>query len=227
MVSIIFQDGAFKVKGTWNFGIAGVFENKEYGDGNIEVGYSFDELCECLDKHYTYRELSALMEGVARNGEEYAKVLTDFYNRVEQKMIANQKLINNHILINVFMNMNICGNPFWENKDTLTEEYKNKELTEAEVYTAEANEAINRLDDAYYDNPNDGSVEKPDAEKILRKKLPMFNFDGLYATIKPEYCVLNVSGVSFQSSDGWDQSIMCAAYDEFDESLVGTDWHNF
>ena len=49
MVSIIFQDGAFKVKGTWDFGIAGVFENKEYGEGNIEVGYSFDDLCRCLE----------------------------------------------------------------------------------------------------------------------------------------------------------------------------------
>lgn len=227
MVSIIFQDGAFKVKGTWDFGIAGVFENKEYGEGNIEVGYSFDDLCRCLDKSYTYKELSSLMEGVERNGEEYAKVLTVFYNRVEQKMIANQKLMNNHILINVFMGMNICGNPFWENKEALTKEYKDKQLNEGNVYTAEVDKAINELDDAYYDNPNDGSVEKPDVENILREKLPMFNFDELYATIKPEYCVLDISGVSFQSSDGWTQSIMCGAYDEFDESLIGKDWHNF
>ncbi len=32
------------------------------------------------------------MEGVERNGEEYAKVLTAFYNRVEQKtMYIRQK----------------------------------------------------------------------------------------------------------------------------------------
>ncbi len=227
MITIIFQDGEFKVKGTWDFGIAGVFENKEYGDGNIGLGFSYDELCECLDKSYTYEELASCMEGVERNGEEYARVLTDFYNRIEQKMIANQKLINNHILINVFENMCACGNCFWDNEDTLTEKYKEAELSEDKVYTDEVSEAISELFDAYYDTPNDGSVNKPDVEKILRKKLPMFDFDELIATIEPEYCALDVSSVSFQSSDGWDQSIMCAAYDEFDENLVGRDWHNF
>lgn len=227
MITIIYKDGEFLAKGTWNFGIAGIFQNKEYGEGNINIGFSFDELCECLDKAYTYEKLASCMAGVDRNGEEYARVLTDFYNRIERKMIDNQKLINNHILINVFENMNMCGNEFWENKETLTKEYKDKELSYDDVYTDEADKAILELYDAYYETPNDGSVEKPDVERILREKMPMFNFDELFATIKPEYCTLDVSSVCFQSSDGWDESIMCGAYDEFDEKLSGRDWHNF
>lgn len=44
MIEIIFKEDRFLAKGTFSMGIAGVFENKDFGDGNIEIDAGLQEI---------------------------------------------------------------------------------------------------------------------------------------------------------------------------------------
>ena len=108
-------------------------------------------------------------------------------------------------------------------------EYKGKYSEEdfAEVYNEENFKKVNALQNDFYRLPNDGSMEKSDVEKLAKEIFPMFDFDGLIASVHPEEIVFTGSRISVQFSDGWGYSFFSGAYEEFDENLTPTDWHNF
>lgn len=83
------------------------------------------------------------------------------------------------------------------------------------------------LEEAFNSSPNDGSIEKPDAEAALRKMYPMFRFDAFLASLKPDCMSFSDRRISFQCTDGFGAAVACGAYDELDNALVFNDWHNF
>ena len=83
------------------------------------------------------------------------------------------------------------------------------------------------LETEFENQPNDGSIKKTDVEAALRKSFPMFNMDAFLSSIEPENVCLSDGYISFQCSDTLGDIILCGAYDQLDENLTFTDWHNF
>ncbi len=50
MVSVKCEKDKFLIKGTFDMGIIGVFENREYGEGNIEFCYNVRDLERAIDR---------------------------------------------------------------------------------------------------------------------------------------------------------------------------------
>lgn len=61
MIKVIFENGHFNVKGTFFIGIAGVFENKNFGDENIEIRDTLEDILAGLndENSYLYKPLLA------------------------------------------------------------------------------------------------------------------------------------------------------------------------
>lgn len=230
MIEVIYKDGEFLAKGTFSMGIAGTYENKEYGQGNIHIDLELEELLENWDKEYSWREpLKPVLADVPKDGNSIAKALEDYYNNKEKMVLENEKQINDYFLYQLVTNFVDCGTPFWETEQAILEEYRGKYSEEEydEMYSDECYDAVDALRDEYEGTPNDGSLKKTDVEQVIRKYFPMFDLNGLLASIKSEYLHFNGAYLIVQFSDGWGREFYCGAYEEFDENLSPTDWHNF
>lgn len=231
MISVICRDGKFLAKGTFSIGIAGTFENKDYGEGNIEIEYDLDNTFKHMDSGYSWMEpLKSVLENIPKDGDSVAKALEDYYNSKELMIKKNVKQINDYFLYRLILDFADCAYPFWETDEAVLPEFRNKyseEDFEAIYDNDELNNAIYALFDDFDESPNDGSIEKTDVESLARKLFPMFNFDGLIQSINPDG--LNFSGgmMQVQFSDSWGYNFFCSAYEEFDENLAPHDWHNF
>ena len=142
-------------------------------------------------------------------------------NIMQTKYFAN---INDTFLLEVFLDMAASGMEFWKIPELYIEDKNPYEDIES-VYSA-THDGLTKLS-AYLDAPNDGSVDKGDIEAELRALFPMFNFDEFIAGVVPESIELTEDGLCFQCSDKFGKAILCGAYDELDEELCFTDWHNF
>lgn len=231
MISVICRDGKFLAKGTFSIGIAGTFENMDYGEGNIEIEYDLDTTFRHMDSGYSWMEpLKSVLENVPKDGDSVAKALEDYYNNKELMIKNNVKQINDYFLYRLIRNFADCEYPFWETYEAVLPEFRDKYSDkdfEAIYDNDELNNAIYALCDDFNESPNDGSVEKTDVEGLARNLFPMFNFDGLIQSINPDD--LNFSGgmLQVQFSDSWGYNFFCSAYEEFDENLAPHDWHNF
>ncbi|GFI22299.1 hypothetical protein IMSAGC011_01074 [Lachnospiraceae bacterium] len=230
MMEIKYQDEKFLAKGTFSIGIAGVYENKDFGEGNIEINIELEDILEDLQKGNSslYEPLFPYLKDKGEAGAAIAKGIADYYNQKEREIKENVKQINDYILYRLFDNLEDCGYPFWEIEEAVLpgslDGYDMDHLTE-EIYSAE--ESIGSWGfNLFAEQPNNGTVAKPDLESRLRKQYPMFNFDGLYESMEQDCLYLSGRFMSFQFSDGWGAQLLCAAYDEFDENLASCDWHN-
>lgn len=225
MIEFIYKDGRFLAKGTFSLGIAGVFENKEFGDGNIEIRAGLHEIQEELKKEqsFSYQPLFPWLKGKEGDKDPIAKGLAAYYNQKEKEIRENVKQINDCILCYLFDNLEDCGYPFWEIKEAVLP----GSLDEVDVDAIYDNEecAYEWMNE-FYKLPNNGTIEKTDVEGKLRNLYPMFNFDGLYQSIIPEGITFSGRFMEFQFSDGWGADLFCSAYDRFDENLTSCDWHN-
>lgn len=203
-------DKNFEISGTFDFGYIG-----KYTDSQIEINSDIDEVKEwdIVKEKLSEKDLTE---------ENIVKVLQDYVNEFQDKILKNKKLVNNNFLVNVFYEMAQCENEFWKIKGLATK----RNIDEDEIYDS-LNEFIDDLMGEYSLKANDGSIEKSDVEAILRKKFKVFNLDFFLKNIKSEGICFNNSYLSFQCSDNFDCKILCGAYDELDEKLVFTDWHNF
>ena len=104
MIKVIFENGHFNVKGTFSIGIAGVFENKDFGDENIEIRDTLEEiLAELKDENsYRYIPLFPYLNGREHDGASIAQGLEDYYNHKEMEIQENIKQINDGILFYLF-----------------------------------------------------------------------------------------------------------------------------
>ena len=80
MIEIIFKEDRFLAKGTFSMGIAGVFENKDFGDGNIEIDAGLQEILKELQKEdsFRYQPLFPYLRGKGEDGEANAGGLADY-----------------------------------------------------------------------------------------------------------------------------------------------------
>ena len=209
MIKIYVSDGGFAVKGSFDMGYIGVFRADK-----IKLGGTVSDIRQ-WDIADDYRDAS---------DEELAEGLTYYFNSFEEKIQQNIKQVNDNFLAMMYSDMYETDNHFW-NIDELTVNEKMPEDTR-KIYP-DGRDGFHEIMRSFSGRPNDGSEEKPDLEAWLRKSLPMFDLDRLLGGIEPEFLRLRDGTVSFQCSDDVGCEILCGAYDELDEELRFTDWHNF
>ncbi|MBQ2802814.1 MAG: hypothetical protein IJF07_02830 [Lachnospiraceae bacterium] len=230
MIQVICEDGEFKVKGSIALGITGVHKNDTFEDDMLSIDdCSYEDICNALEagEDFFLNPLLPYFEKVEKSEEGFASALESYYNEHLTEMQKYIKEINDCIWIHLFENLVGCAYPFWEIEQAILPEYAEnyEEDDYMELYDKHG-ERIYEMFDAFYEQPNNGTVDKPDVLTELRRMFPMFNFDGLIKTIEPEGIVLKGRYMAFQFSDAWGCDLFCSAYDDMDENFTFTDWHN-
>lgn len=225
MIDVICDNGIFKAKGSFSLGIAGVFTNEDF-DGEM-ISFDDDLLDLIIERDEFFVE--PLLPFIKSDDpDEIAKGIAEYCNQKEREIAANVKQINDCILFHLFDDIEACGYPFWEIKEAVLPGYLEKyseDKYDSVVYCHQDG-GIYGLNDYFDDKPNNGTLEKPDVEAMIRKRYPMFNLDGFIKSLEPESLYFNGRFMSFQFSDGWGAELACAAYDELDENFTFGDWHN-
>lgn len=213
MLEIKVMNGELKINGTFDLGYMGT-----YKDNQISVYCNLQKIRE-------WDIITSKLDAANCSDDEIANYLTEYFNEFEKLIHQNKKQVNDNFLLKVILDMEACGNPFWEIEEITVKDALPPQPDE-DVY--EPNwDATAELSDEYEGSPNDGTVKKTDVEATLKSLFPMLNWDKLIASIVPEYLGLQDGGISFQCSDGFGEQLLCGAYDELDEQLTFTDWHNF
>ena len=213
MVKVFADGGFFKVEGEFDLGYIG-----NYKDEQIEIQEDSDEI-------RSWEFVSEALDTETCTDDEIADLLTEHINGVEKKIQKNIKQVNDNFLLKVFADMEACGSEFWKNEG-LTVRGAMPDDPENAVYQPN-HDALMKMVMEYRDTANDGSIVKTDVEAALRELYPMFDFDACIESIVPENICFFDTDISFQCSDGFDNAILCGAYDDLDAELRFTDWHNF
>lgn len=210
-ITIKLVDDEFEISGKIDLGYMGTYIDSQIEmDDDIDDAIDWDIVCDNLPEDCSDRQV--------------VKFLNEHFNKYIDKISENIKLINDTFLLEVFLDMAASGMEFWKIPELYIEDKNPYEDIES-VYSA-THDGLTKLS-AYLDAPNDGSVDKGDIEAELRALFPMFNFDEFIAGVVPESIELTEDGLCFQCSDKFGKAILCGAYDELDEELCFTDWHNF
>lgn len=214
MVKVIAENGEFKVEGTFDMGYIGLFK-----DSQMEIMTTYAEPRE-------WQCVTEALDTESCTDEDIAACLTEHLNELEKRVQANIKHINDEFLYRIYDMMTGCSNEFWDHEELTVKEFM-PEDEDIDIY-----DDIIAADEEHLgyceEEPNDGSVEKPDVEAFIRKYMPMFNLDNFINGIVPEGLCFGDGSFSFQCSDKFDYALACSAYDEIEEEdLSFTDWHNF
>lgn len=225
MIEVIFKDGTFKAKGSFSLGIAGVSVNEDFDGRMITFDRFMYNYIKDRDSYYVEPILPFIKSD---DPDEIAKNLADYYNQKEREIAANAKQINDCILYRLFDDFEGCAEPFWEIPEAVLpgylEEYDEDEYEDVVYCHREG--VVHNLYQYFEDKPNNGTIEKPDAEALIRKLYPMFNLDGFIKSFKPEGVCFDGRFMEFQFSDEWGAELACAAYDKLDENFTFNEWHN-
>ncbi|MBR5371710.1 MAG: hypothetical protein IK130_05800 [Oscillospiraceae bacterium] len=213
MVKVSIADGEFVVRGTFDFGYMGLYHDDEIS------------IMEDVSGIRDWETVSEALDIDSCTDEEIADFLTNYINGLEAKIQKNIKLLNDNFLILIFDDMYQCGNEFWETEGLYLPEFMPDDPET--VYDDAATDEIDNLMRIFSSTPNDGTVQKPDAEAMLRKLFPMFAFDAFISGLKAESIGLMDNYISFQCTDSFGGVVACGAYDDLDSNLNFTDWHNF
>lgn len=225
MIEVMYQDGRFLVRGSFSMGLAGVYENKEFGETNLVMDASLEEIRRDLESPFYFQPLQPYFGDGSHSGEAVAKGLEAYYREKEREAQRNLKQINDCLWFHLFFQLENCAYPFWNIKEAILpgalEGYEGASL-EKEIYALKK-----RVCDEYQeDTPNNGTVLKPDVEGALRKQYPMFHFDGLYQAILPQGLYFHGRFLEFQFSDRWGGELFESAYARFDETFTLCEWSN-
>ena len=212
MIDIQIQGKTVRITGSFDMGYMGRYDGERIHlyDDDPDGLRQWDIAAGCLGPDSCDEALSAC--------------LTEYFNAFEEKIHKNQKQVNDSFLIRAFEDMEACGYPFWEIDGLVRREFLPEDPDE-DVYPPHWDE-MEALALAYDETPNDGSLEKPDVEAVLRRNFPSLDWDALLASIQPEYLSLEDGAIAFQCSDGFGEALLCGAYDVLDEALTFTEWHN-
>ena len=230
MIEGIYRDGKFLAKGSFALGLAGTFTNQTFDDTMIQFRDDYTHICQELTKpdSWAYKPLFPYLQTVAKPTEQQiAASLAAYYNQKEQEAQQHIKEINDCLLYQLFENLEDCAYPFWEIPEAVFPgSLATYDPDELENVIYDQPEYIYHWAGAFYDQPNNGTMPKPDVEARLRQAYPMFNFDGLFQSIIPEGLVFQGRFMEFQFSDAWGAELYECAYDRFDENFASCDWHN-
>lgn len=212
MVTVTIKDGKFVIHGSFDFGYMGI-----YHDDEIIILRTPAEVRK-------WKTASAALDTKTCSDDDIAAFLTAHLNAWEEKVRLNKKRINDNFLVRIFEDLEACAYPFWETEGLYVPEQMPEDPES--LYDGHEDE-MSVLEDAFNSSPNDGSIEKPDAEAALRRMYPMFRFDAFLASLKPDCMSLSDGRITFQCTDGFGAAVACGAYDALDSDLVFNDWHNF
>ncbi|MDO5559634.1 MAG: hypothetical protein Q4F95_08565 [Oscillospiraceae bacterium] len=213
MITIKVEDHAFVIKGTFDFGYIGTYTNEQI------------EILDNLNDVRTWDLVTSGLDAQSASDDQIAELLEKHYNKLEHKINENIISVNNNFLLNIISDMVACGSEFWDCDEITIKEFMPSD-PQTQVYQPKWG-IIEDLEEEYTDMPNDTDVQKTDVESVLREHFPMINWDKLIEGIVPEVITLGDGNISFQCSDNLGEIILCSAYDDLDEHLVFTDWHNF
>ena len=165
MVKVTIEGNCFKVKGTFDCGILGVFH-----DDLIQIGC--DDVQDIRDSG-----LSGI-DTLTCSDEELSAYLTDLANQQEAKLQANIKQFNKDILFRVYSWMRDCSYPFWEHPN-----FVNQEFMQAHPdYEVD------------YGNSFEGVPAELEYEERLRLAFPSFNWDYFLSHIVQKNLSINTFG---------------------------------
>ncbi len=236
MIDVKYMEGEFQVKGTFDWGLAGVCENEEYR-WSEEEGITIQNELELLkgaenyEEFYWLKPLKNAFDGKIENldGEAAAAILTEYYNDLEKQAKEIREQLNNYFLYRLLESMTDTAYPFWETDGAVLD---GLEEIDDDVYTEELDEALTEVGNLLCKITDENQPEtmkdfNVDMKAMFAKYLPMFNLEGLLETITCEYTYFEGACVSVQFSDDWDCEYYCGAYEKFEPGFIPTDWHNF
>ena len=172
---------------------------------------------------YLSEKVECLKAGGAEIIALTAATMHIVYDEIVQKtkvpLVSIPKSVCEEIQKKAYKKVGLLGTIF-----TMEQDYMKKDLLEAgiEVFIPEKSER-ELVAKRIFEELELGIVK----ESTLRELYPMFNFDAFIKCIVPENICFFDTDISFQCSDGFDNAILCGAYDNLDEELRFTDWHNF
>lgn len=116
MIEIIYRDKRFLVKGSFSIGIAGNYVNEDFGDENIMINDTLEEIMKELqdEDSFWYKPLFPYLKSETADSGGIARGLTAYYNQKEKEIRENEKQINDCILYRLFSDLTGSGYPFWE-----------------------------------------------------------------------------------------------------------------
>ena len=222
MVKVFFEDDELHVKGTFDFGYVGMFR-----DDMIYLGDAVDD--DVLEE----REGDDWDEAAERFGiedttdEAICEALTGYLNDLEAKVQANIREINNNLIAVIAEMWENTSNPFWEDNDELFIPEGMEKFNEIKD-TEEFDDAVSAIVNDYIEQPNNGTMDKVDAEAEMRRLFPMFDWDKFLANMKPKSMGPSFGeGAHFEIDDGFGARIFCSAVATLDDELRFSDWDNF
>lgn len=243
MINIKYENETFWVKGSLDLGYLGKYINETWQSVDDNPMISIEDynkgivgIIEDLREHndsdgYGWKFLGEYLKKDEYNHEKIIQAMEYYFNKQEEKIKKNIKQFNSNFLSFIFNELCSTEYPFWENSNAIIQKYmpkeyeSNKRLEEI-IYEPVAC-LFQELYDEYFDgSPNDGTINKPDIENMIRNHFPMFNLDGLISTLNPGSIILNGNTMSFQCDDGWGSNILCSTYGEIERDLSFNDWHN-
>ena len=219
MVEVTIKGEEYSVKGTFDFGYIGLFK-----DDDIEL-YDFKDIISKRKGRWWDKAVEALgIKGTS--DEEISEALTTYINNFEAKIQKNIKEINNNLIAKMAEQWENCGTPFWEASDELFISERMQEFEEIQK-TDDFEDTISSIVADYIDEPNNGTMEKIDAEAEMRRLFPIFDWDKFLNNMKPKCVSPKYNGnFGFEFYDGFGAGIFCSAVAELDDELRFLRWDN-
>lgn len=190
MVTVTIEGNSFKVKGTFDCGILGVFR-----DDMIQIGC--DDVQDIRDSG-----LSGI-DTLTCSDEELSAYITDLANQQEEKLQENIKQFNKDILFHVYSWMRDCSYPFWEHPNFVNQEFMQAH-PDYEVDFGSSFEGV----------PKDLEFEER-----LRLAYPSFNWDYFLSHIVQKNLSINTfGGFNIDCADA-ESVILGCCYIQVDKNL--------
>ncbi|MBR5373009.1 MAG: hypothetical protein IK130_12445 [Oscillospiraceae bacterium] len=223
MVKVTVKGEEYSVKGTFDFGYIGLFQDEKISLYDLEESVLVPE----EDRWGDEWEETARIFGIKGTSDEaVAEALINYINNLEAKVQKHIREINNNLIAKMAEQWQDCGTPFWEASDKL---FLPEHMAEFEKIqeTDDFDATISSIVCDYIERPNNGTEEKCDAEAEMRRIFPLFDWDKFLSNMKPLHAGPTYDGcLHFEISDGFGAHIFCCAVATLDEELRFLRWDN-
>lgn len=219
MVKVTIKGEEYSIKGTFDLGYIGLFK-----DDKISLHHLEDIIS---DREGRWWDEAVEIFGIkGTSDEDISEALTIYINNFEAKIQKNIKEINNNLIAKFAEQWEDCGTPFWEASDELFIPERMQEFEEIQE-TDDFEDTISDIVADYIEEPNNGTMEKIDAEAEMRRLFPLFDWDKFLGNMKPKVAGPDYNGhFYFEIYDGFGANIFCSAVGEFDDELRLLGWDN-